>query len=419
MVLWTTETSEESLYSYDITADNDGNFIVWGRNGANLLMRVGPDGMVLWQMAEKVDELLVDSESNVIYTSNPESYGEDSLVKRNANGDLVWKKTPAGLQPWPLRLDSDNNIYLLERDDSNSLSSIVKYAPDGEELLRIVEDEQIQGYNLDIWDIDCTSEGIVYADGYLLNDENLTAFVERYGSDGTKSWLVQSIDVWDDFFLAEARGDLFWVTRSYEPDPNTGFTVTKLNAEGDVLWSYAGTWDERPHNFDWIPDFQVDDEGNAILLGSVDCVDYSSHCSRLALAKLDSDGNLLWNIRRDDIDAEGMSLAIDSRQNIIVTGDECLLEDVVDCAQSVGLTVKFDANGEMVWTEKYVSPNGHSVTLDGMALDSEDNVYVSGGFRSDSPDDDSFVDDDTTPDDDSTPDDDGSSDDDSSTACGC
>jgi hypothetical protein len=404
--LWKLEIPGAQDDSYYLTPDHDGNFFVWGSIVANFLSRIDPAGNVLWKVEEQLDELLVDSENDVIYIDT-EVYNPNRLAKKNADGDLLWENVLDGIDPYNFAIDGGDNIYLTEWDDTNEMSFIVKYSPDGEEIWRIAGQEQNQSNNLGFWNIYCSNEGVIYVDGWIKYDEGDNRFVAQYQADGTRNWLVITTGVWENYFLTGVDGGVYSVTQLYESQPLLGYAVTRWDDAGNVLWTYAGTWDERIHVSDYVIDFQVDDEGSAIVLGSVDCIESSGYCQRLALAKIDPDGNLLWRARWDEMNSYVSSMAIDNQHNIIVAGDECLSTEPSGCTQSIWMVAKIDADGNSIWTTEYNVPADSFESASGVAVDADDNVYVAGAYLVE------------FPDDDTSSDDDGSSDDDSSSACGC
>jgi hypothetical protein len=114
-----------------------------------------------------------------------------------------------------------------------------------------------------------------------------------------------------------------------------------------------------------------------------------------ATIKYDANGNQLWvarynyilfppqgTIERISVDTP-YSLAVDTSGNVYVAGSsvglfyclgtECWVE--TDYA-----TIKYDASGNQVWVARYNGPGGFGDDVaSALALDSSDNVYVTGG----------------------------------------
>src|SRR6266851_3743736 len=96
-----------------------------------------------------------------------------------------------------------------------------------------------------------------------------------------------------------------------------------------------------------------------------------------ATVKYDSDGNEVWVARYDGPahwDDTGRAVAVDSEGNVYVTGGSYGLGTLEDYA-----TIKYDRDGTPLWVERYsggLPPGGGATRI---RLDKEGNVYVTGG----------------------------------------
>ncbi|HQC60319.1 MAG TPA: SBBP repeat-containing protein [Bacteroidales bacterium] len=92
--------------------------------------------------------------------------------------------------------------------------------------------------------------------------------------------------------------------------------------------------------------------------------------------KYDSNGNFVWAREYDGGSYDyGQGVAVDSKNNIIVTGKT----DVPPNKGYNYYTIKYDSNGNEIWNARY---NGGSTNrARGIAVDSYDNVYVTGFSR--------------------------------------
>jgi hypothetical protein len=99
-----------------------------------------------------------------------------------------------------------------------------------------------------------------------------------------------------------------------------------------------------------------------------------------ATIKYDSSGTQKW-VRRytsSYYDDEALDIAIDSGGNVIVTG--------VSAAKDSGndyYTIKYGPDGSTKWTQRYDGPIGEGDKATGVAVDSENNVYVTGVSQGD------------------------------------
>ncbi|MCB9370706.1 SBBP repeat-containing protein [Candidatus Woesearchaeota archaeon] len=111
----------------------------------------------------------------------------------------------------------------------------------------------------------------------------------------------------------------------------------------------------------------VDSSGNVYVTGYSEGV-----TSDMLTFKYDSSGNELWNITYDSGNDEWASgVTVDSSDNVYVTGES------YNGADNDVLTLKYDSSGNEIWNVTYDSGNDDSGAY-GIAVDSSDNVYVTG-----------------------------------------
>ena len=96
-----------------------------------------------------------------------------------------------------------------------------------------------------------------------------------------------------------------------------------------------------------------------------------------ATIKFGPDGKQLWVARYDgpaNGNDEPVSLCVDGNGNVFVTGKaHCALEADWDI-----VTIKYDGQGNEVWTARFDSPDNGSDIPSGIVLDSSGNVFVTG-----------------------------------------
>jgi uncharacterized delta-60 repeat protein len=146
---------------------------------------------------------------------------------------------------------------------------------------------------------------------------------------------------------------------------NTSYYTIKYDKDGNAIWSksYDGGNDDEAYGV------AVDSKDNIIVTG------FSHNATGNGMdnyytIKYDKDGNEIWNKSYADgqTDQAG-DVAVDSQDNIIVTG----------CSRNLGvhyLTIKYDQNGTEIWNQTY-----HDCAISeafGVAVDSENNVIVTG-----------------------------------------
>ena len=197
----------------------------------------------------------------------------------------------------------------------------------------------------------------------------------------------------------------FGFTVDFDPGPGTNnltstggsdIFITKMDASGNLSWAkqIGGI------NPDVGNSLTLDMVGNIYVTGYfMGIVDFdpgadtlnltSAGANDIFIIKLDTSGNLVWakQIGGPGIDV-GNSLTVDATGSVYITG---YFEDSADFDPGAGVynlysvgsydifITKLDSSGDLIWAKQIGSASndeGNSVTLD-----TEDNVYVTGGFK--------------------------------------
>lgn len=140
-----------------------------------------------------------------------------------------------------------------------------------------------------------------------------------------------------------------------------------VGAQPTVEW--AKTYDGG--NMDLAFGVAVDSNDNVIVTGVSELGGINDGYRDYYTIKYDADGNQLWAVsygegNMDDDWVQGV--AVDSSDNVIVTG-------VSERGYS---TIKYDANGTHLWTISYHGDETGFAQANGVTVDSYDNVIVTG-----------------------------------------
>jgi len=205
------------------------------------------------------------------------------------------------------------------------------------------------------------------------NDTAIDWFTIKYDSKGNLLWSKVHNSPWppatcpsDPTGIAVDSGDNVIVTGNTYNDANRDFCTIKYDPDGNELWKKIYDSGNTDSSFC----VAVDSQDNVIVAG------YSTYyvdTNRPHIIKYDPDGNILWN-KTDWTGGHSGSargIAVDSQDNVIVA-----------CWTYFGstdhnyCTIKYDPNGNEIWTKVYDA--GYDDCAHGVAVDSSDNVIVTG-----------------------------------------
>lgn len=269
--------------------------------------------------------IVADPLGNVYVTGASRGAGfsyDYATIKYNSIGDSIWVRRFANGQGRAIALDYSLNVYVTGGPVT------IKYDNAGNELWAVPNQNQYTGF---------TSLGnriIIDDSGYV-----------HVSGQGTGLGGVPDIITW------------------------------KLDTAGNLIW--FSQYDGQDHDADRMFDMALDPLGNIIVVGETYVIrptalpgyDYIT-------IKYAANGESLWT-RRYDAGVGGWNssrgVAIDSSGNIYVTGWSDSTGTGTDA-----LTIKYDPDGNILWTARYNSPTNGGDTGDDIAVDDLGNVYVTG-----------------------------------------
>ncbi len=165
-----------------------------------------------------------------------------------------------------------------------------------------------------------------------------------------------------------------------------GLFVTKLDSDGDYLWSQA-----FPLTGFFITGVELSEDGSVFMVGSMSqAIDFGGgdltgepdSSSDIVVVKFDSDGEHVWSDRFGDSEGQYSSeITLAENGDILLAGEfngtlDLGGEPRVSTGETDVFVARFDSEGDHIWSRSFESSARQ--TAYGLDLDSEDRVILGG-----------------------------------------
>jgi uncharacterized delta-60 repeat protein len=220
------------------------------------------------------------------------------------------------------------------------------------------------------------ASGNAYVAGYSTGSGGYVDYLTiKYSSAGVPLWTNRyngpgNRDDWVRGIAVDTNGNVYVTGYSYGGSSGDDYATIAYSSAGEPLWTnrYNG-----PGNGD-DPAYAVavDSNGNVYVTGG--SAGSGGHSDYLTI-KYSSAGVPLWTNRYDGPGNSGdaaSAIAVDGSNNVIVTGYSGTY------FSSDYLTIKYSGDGVPLWTNQYDGPSNGDDRAQAVAVDTNDNVYVTG-----------------------------------------
>jgi uncharacterized delta-60 repeat protein len=336
--------------SYSIAVDDSGNVYITGesRSGSILgtedyaTMKYNSLGVQQWVQryngpgngSDRAYSIAVDGSGNVYVTGG-------SVGSQTTGYDYVTiKYNSSGIQQWLQRYNGPGNYV----DGASSIA--------------------------------VDASGNVYVTGYSYGGWYDYATI-KYNSSGTEQWVQRyngpgnAID-WATSIAVDGSGNVYVTGYSEVSSLNYDYATVKYNSSGTEQW--VQRYNGPDNKSDYANSIAVDGSGNVYVTGRSEVSGFNYD---YATIKYNSSGIQQWvqryNGPGNNFD-EAYSIAVDGSGNIYVTGFSSGSGTGYDYA-----TIKYSSSGIQQWVQRYNGPGNSFDEAYSLAVDSSDNVYVTGG----------------------------------------
>ncbi|HMS65218.1 MAG TPA: SBBP repeat-containing protein, partial [Ignavibacteria bacterium] len=310
-------------------------------------------------------------------------YSDISTVKFNSSGIREWisifngpgNQNESGTD---VKVDASGNVYTLG-NTYNSLQDfnfvLIKYNQNGVQQWFQEYNGTANSSDISI-SMDMDNAGNLYAGGFSAGAGTGYDFVlVKYNSAGIQQWVQRwngssSSDDYLKKISVASNGDIIVCGSSYSASTSSDFVTLRYSPSGSLIWTKK--YNDINNNWDEVTNLKSDSKNNIYLCGK----STGSGGFDFVTVKYNFDGDLKWSVKYispgngDDVP---VSLTVDLNGNVLVTGYTNTINSFQDY-----LTIKYDSNGVSQWIRTFNGAENYFDKAYDVKTDSLNNVYVTG-----------------------------------------
>lgn len=369
--------------AFAIAIDETGNVYVTGESSSSTTytdwatIKYDSNGNELWVARyngpggcyDRGNAIAIDQSGNVYVTGLSDCYSDITTIKYDTNGNQLWVARYSG---WgnqddmgnAIAIDETGNVYVTGESFNDTMNcTTIKYDSSGNQLWVATQSGRGNAVVVD-------ENGNVFVAGAAGG----AGLVVKYDNGGNKLWERRNNNLGIDMDI-DRSGNIYtagfiWGDAITHKDCIT----VKYDTNGNELW--VARYDSPEHGDDYARAIVIDDVGNVYVTGTSGESGPNTEKYNYITIKYDTSGNEMWVSKYDGTGNSwdvAKAVAVDFNGNVYVTGfslDNGATQDYV--------TIKYDANGNEIWTARYDGPANDWDEVHAMAVDSSGNVYVTG-----------------------------------------
>jgi uncharacterized delta-60 repeat protein len=381
-----------------LATDRDGNIYVTGTSTMSssnrdvATVKYAPDGTQRWVQQydgpgnsyDYAVDIATDSSGNVYVAGS--SYGADTdldfaIMKYDTHGNQLWAARYNGGDAGSdmvtaMAVDNADNVYITGYSSGLGTSYVyttVKYDPTGNQVW-VAHYDGLGAYGSAATAIAVDEHGNTYVTGNASTPTSDDYTTVKYDVQGKQVWVQAYDGPGNGLDYARAitigpDGNIYVGGYSRGEHTEYDYALVTYDTNGTPRW--VARYNGPSNTSDYLDALVVDSDGNIYVTG-----DSYQHAVTI---KYDPHGTQLWTARYTTSgtgSAGGNALLVDRTGNVYVAGEAILWGEM--SSTSNALTLKYNADGTLLWEQMYDGPAGGRDTAQAITSDQDGNIYIAG-----------------------------------------